>query len=384
MNLQRILAVAHKEWRETVRDRIYFLLAFLLPVLLMLVFGYGMSQDVENVPLVVLDQDRSRMSRDYVHHFTDSRYFAFRGYLHSARQLDPLLADGRARLAVIIPPRFEANLMTGRQAQVQTLVDGTFTTSARTIQGYVEAINAAANAELQTGYLMRKAGIPADRAAHWLNPVRLEVRYLYNQEVKSIWAVAPALIMFILTLSTPLLMALSVVREKETGSIYNMYASTVSRGEYLLGKLLPNIGIAAINSVALWLLAVFWFGAPFKGGLAFFACATLLYIVCVSSIGLLISLLVRTQMAAMIISVVFSTIVSMQFSGLIAPVFSMSGANYVIAHLFPPMYFNTVLQGTFLKGVGLEVLWVNLLVFIAYGVGLWLLCHRLLRKRTRT
>lgn len=384
MNVQRVLAVAHKEWRETVRDRIYFLLAFLLPAMLMLVWGYGMSQDVENVALVVLDQDRSRLSRDYTHHFTDSRYFAFGGYLGSQREIDPLLADGRTRLALVIPPGFGADLMSGRNAQVQTLIDGTFTTSARTIQGYVEAINAAANAELQTGYLMRKAGIAADRAAHWLNPVRLEVRYLYNQPLKSIWSVAPSLIMLTLTLTTPLLMALSVVREKETGAIYNLYASTVSRGEYLLGKLLPNMAIAGINAVALWLLAVFWFGAAFKGGFAFFAVATLLYILCFSGVGLLISLLVRTQQAALIISVVFSIIISTQFAGMFVPVFSMTGANYVIAHLLPPMYFNTLLQGTFLKGVGWQALWVNLLVFAAYAIGLWLLCLRMLRKRTRS
>lgn len=383
MNPRRVLAVAAKEWREIVRDRIYSLLAFLLPPMLMLVFGYGMSQDVENITLAALDQDRSAASRDYLSHFTGSRYFAFRGYLDSPRQIDPLLAGGRLRAVLVIPPRFEARLKAGRTARVQTLIDGTFTTSARTIQGYVEAINQAASTGLQIDYLASKAGIPPDRAALWLNPVRLETRYLYNQEVKSIWAVAPALIMFILTLVVPLLTALSVVREKETGAIYNVYASTVSRGEYLLGKLLPNVAIAAVNTVPLWLLAVYYFGAPFKGGLWFFACATLLYIVCVSTIGLFVSLLVRTQQAAMILSVVFSVIVSLQFSGLIAPVFSMTGANYVIAHLFPPMYFTSVMQGSFLKGIGFGLLWPDLLVFAAWGLGLGLVCHRMFRKRVR-
>ena len=384
MNFARVFTVAQREWREILRDRIYFLLAFLLPVMLMLVFGYGMSQDIENIAFAVVDEDRTPMSRDYAHHFIESRYFSFKGYLADADAADRLLAQRKLRVVIVIGPRFAEQLSAGRAAQVQTLIDGTFTTSTRTIQAYTEAINLAANTEIRTGYLARRLGLPLERVADLLHPVVLDVRYLYNQEVRSIWSVAPGLIMLILMLVPPLLMALSVVREKETGAIYNVCSSTITRAEFLVGKLLPSVTISCINAGILWLLATLYFHTPFKGSLVFFAVATLLYILCTTALGLLISLLVRTQQAAMIISLVMSIIVSIQFSGLITPVSALSGGNYVIAHAFPAMYYNAVVKGAFLKAVGFEVLWPQLLVFALYAIAVFSLCHLLFRKRTRT
>ena len=383
MNPRRVMALAQREWREIVRDRIYFLLAFLLPVMLMLVFGYGMSQDIENIAFAVVDEDHTPLSRDYAHHFIESRYFSFKGYLPDADAADRLLAQRKLRMVVVIGPRFAEQLRTGRAAQVQTLIDGTFTTSTRTIQAYVEAINLAANMEVRSGNLARRLGLPPQRVAELLQPVVLEVRYLYNQEARSIWSVAPGLIMLILMLVPPLLMALSVVREKETGAIYNVYSSTITRAEFLIGKLLPSVAISCINAVVLWLLATLYFGAPFKGSLVFFSAATLLYILCTTALGLLISLLVRTQQAAMIISLVMSIIVSIQFSGLITPVSTLSGGNYAIAHAFPAMYYNAVVKGAFLKAVGFGVLWPQLLVFALYATAVFALCYLLFRKRTR-
>jgi ABC-2 type transport system permease protein/ribosome-dependent ATPase len=179
-------------------------------------------------------------------------------------------------------------------------------------------------------------------------------------------------------------MALSVVREKETGAIYNVCTSTITRAEFLTGKLLPSISISCINAGILWLLATWYFGTPFKGSLLFFAAATLLYVLCTTGLGLLISLLVSTQQAAMIISLVMSIIVSIQFSGLITPVSSLSGGNYAIAHAFPAMYYNAVVKGAFLKAVGLDVLWPQLLLFVLYATAVFFLCYLVFHKRTRT
>ena len=384
MNLARVFAVAQREWREIVRDRMYFLLAFLLPVMLMLVFGYGMSLDIENIAFAVVDEDQTQMSRDYAHHFIESRYFSFKGYLPDAEAAGRLLARRQLRVVVVIGPRFSKELLAGREARVQTLIDGTFTTSTRTIQAYVEAINMAANTGVRAAYLARHLGLPLERVADLLQPVVLDVRYLYNQEVRSIWSVAPGLIMLILMLVPPLLMALSVVREKETGAIYNVCSSTITRAEFLTGKLLPSIAISCLNAAILWLLATQYFGAPFKGSLVLFAVATLLYILCTTALGLLISLVVRTQQAAMIISLVMSIIVTIQFSGLITPVNALTGGNYAIAHAFPAMYYDATVKGAFLKAVGFEVLWPQLLLFVLYASALFVLCHLLFRKRTRT
>ncbi len=384
MNLKRLLAVAYKEWREILRDRIFFLLAFVLPILFMLVFGYGITPDVENVPLAVVDYDHSTLSRDYTQHYIKSRYFDFKGYQTGLRDVERSMIEGRIRVAIIIPDRFQEDLMQGRTVAIQTLLDGSNTGPTRTIQGYIDGINSAANVELQVGYLVRQLGIPLERALVLLQPLKLEVRYLYNQEIRTLWDIAPSLIMFILMLTTPMLTALSVVREKETGAIYNIYVSTISTAEFLAGKLLPNVLISCINAIILWLLATVYFGAPFKGSVPFFLVATLFYVICISSMGLLISILVRTQVAALMITVVLGFIIGVQFSGLMTPIASLVGPNYVMAHLFPAMYYNTIIQGTFLKGLGVAALWREVVIFIAYASGLLGICYLLFHKRTRT
>lgn len=384
LNPRRVLALAHKEWREILRDRIYFLLAFILPPLLMLVFCYGISQDVEHVPFAVVDYDRSPMSRDYAHHYIVSRYFDFHGYLGDSRDADRLLANGEVGLVLVIAERFEEDLFSGRRVAVQSLIDGTFPQRARTVQGYIEAINAIASGELQVGYVAKRLGIPPERAFTFLQPLRLEVRYLYNPELRSVWSVAASMMMFILIMTVPLLSALSVVREKESGAIYNIYASTIGRGEFILGKLLPNVGISFVNALVLWFMALWYFGAPFKGGAVFFLVATFLYVTCASGLGMLVSMLVRTQQAALMVVVILSVLIALQFSGMLTPVSLLTGPNWWIAHLLPAMYYQNVVLGAFLKGSGFGELWLDALLLALFALVLLALVYRLFRKRTRT
>ena len=381
MNLRRVAAVASKEWRETVRDRMFLSLAFLIPLLWMLVFGYGMVLDVENIPYAVLDRDQSSLSRDYLYRFQQSRYFNFKGMLSDEREADPLLASGRIRAAIIIPEKFQERLHAGQAVNVQTLVDGTFPLRSDITKGYIIAINSAFSGELLVAYVAKVKGLIPDRARQLLQPVKLEVRYLYNQEVKSAWTIAPALVMFVLTLAPPLLTALGVVREKERGSIYNIYSSTVSRLEFLIGKLAPYIGISAFNVVVLWAMAVFLFGAPFKGNGLFFYATALLFVFITTGQGLIVSLLVNTQQAAAIITVVLSIVPTILYGGLLIPVSALGPETKIIAHLFPAMYFTNIVHGTFLKGVGIEVLWQEVLVLTAYAAALLSIGYWLFRKR---
>jgi len=383
MNLRRIRVLAFKEWREILRDRLFFSLAFIVPSVLMLVFGYGIILDVEKLPFAVLDQDRSEMSREYLHKFMGSRYFDYQGEVQSERELSPLLADSKIRLAIIIPENFQKNLTEGHPAPVQSLIDGTFPFRAQTAKGYVIAINAATNAELMAKWIARKQGMTLERATALVSPVKLELRYLYNQELKSRWSVAAALVMFILMVSPPFLTALGVVREKENGSIYNIYTSTVTRGEFLIGKLLPYIGISVINVFILWLMATALFGAPFKGDPVFFLLASIVYVVCTTGIGLLVSLLVQTQVAAMIMTAIITVVPSVLYSGLLIPVSSLEAAAQIEAHLFPAMYYTNIVLGSFIKGVGMEILWGNVLMLVIYAAALWLLSFSLFRKRPK-
>lgn len=384
MNIRRIRVLAFKEWREILRDRLFFALAFVVPSVLMLVFGYGIILDVEKLPFAVLDQDRSEMSRDYLQKFISSRYFDYQGDVTSERELSPLLADSKIRLAIIIPENFQKNLISGRPAPVQTLIDGTFPFRAQTAKGYVIAINAATNAELLAKWIAKTQGVTLERARALVSPVRLELRYLYNQELKSRWSVAAALVMFILMVSPPFLTALGVVREKENGSIYNIYTSTVTRGEFLIGKLLPYIGISIINVFILWFMATTLFGAPFKGDPLFFTLASVVYVICTTGIGLLVSLLVHTQVAAMIMTAIITVVPSVLYSGLLVPVSSLEAAAQIEAHLFPAMYYTNIVLGSFIKGVGLEVLWGNVAMLVIYAIVLWCLSFFLFRKRPKT
>lgn len=384
MNLKRIAAVASKEWREVTRDRLFLLLAFLMPALWMVVFGYGLVLDVENIPFAVLDRDHSELSRDYVYRFLQSRYFSVQGSLSSEAEADEWLLRGKARAVIIVPEQFQERLQAGQPVDVQTLIDGVFPLRADIIKGYIIAINSAVNEDLLTDHLARSRGISRQEAQRLSRRITLDVRYLYNEEVRSAWSTVPALVMFALMVSSPLLTALGVVREKETGSIYNIYSATVSRLEFLVGKLTPYVMISASNIVLLWLIAVSLFAVPFKGSLLFFLAASFLFVLTSTGIGLIVSLLVNTQQAALIIAVVVATVPTILFSGLIVPVSSLNRSAQFQAHLFPGMYYTNIVRGTFLKNVGPMVLWTDVLALGLYAAVLGVIGYRLFTKRPRS
>jgi len=376
--------VALKEWKETTRDRLFLLLAFLLPALWLVVFGYGLNLDVEDIPFAVVDRDHSEFSREYLQRFIQSRYFSFRGYADEERTLDRLLTETKIRVAIIVPERFQEQLVAGESVAVQTLLDGTFPLHTDIAKGYVIAINQAFTEERLVDFLRRSRGLTQEQAALLVRPLTVEVRYLYNEEVRSTWSMVPALVMFTLMLASPLLTALGVVREKETGSIYNIYSSTVSRAEFLAGKLLPYILISLVNVFVLWLVAVGLFHVPFKGSFLLFFSASVLFVFCTTGIGLLISLLVQTQMAALIITMVVAMIPTILFSGLLVPVASLTRGAKIQAHLYPAMYYTNILRGSFLKGVGGDVLWIDLLALAIFAAVMSGLTYQLFTKRPKT
>jgi drug efflux transport system permease protein len=384
VNLRLVTAVALKEWKETTRDRLFLLLAFLLPTLWLVVFGFGLNLDVEDIPFAAVDRDHSALSREYLYKFMQSRYFSFRGYADDERVLDRLLTETKIRAAIVIPERFEEQLAAGQPVTVQTLLDGTFPLHTDIAKGYVIAINQAFTEERLIDYLRRSRGLTQEQASRLVHPVTVEVRYLYNEEVRNTWSMVPALVMFTLMLASPLLTALGVVREKETGSIYNIYSSTVSRAEFLTGKLLPYIVISMVNVCMLWLMAVGLFHVPFKGSFLFFFSASAVFLLCTTGIGLLISLLVQTQMAALIITMVVAMIPTILFSGLLVPVASLTRGARVQAHIYPAMYYTNIVRGSFLKGVGADVLWTDLVALVAFAAAMGALTYRLFTKRPKT
>jgi ABC-2 type transport system permease protein len=370
MNFNRVWAVTYKEWREILRDRLFFGMAFGLPVLIFLVLSYGISFDVEKIPFAVLDQDRTAMSRDFLHRFMDSRYFEYKGDVSSGRELDPLLADSAIRFAIIIPPRFQERLLSGQSTSVQSLIDGVFPYRAEVAKNYVSAIIANYNTQALADYLVSKRGISREQALIQASPIQLEPRYLYNQALRSQWSMSSGLMMLVLMVTPPFLTALGVVREKENGSIYNIYASTISRSEFILGKFLPYLLISCLNILVLWWLVMTVFGTPFKGHPLFYYAASVIYVICTAGIGLLVSLLVRTQIAAVTLTIVLSFVPAMLYSGLLVPIESMSTETKVESHLFPTLYYLRISWGSFLKGLGWTELWFDVSVLMLYAMAL--------------
>ena len=384
MNLGRIAAVAEKEWLEIVRDRVFFSLVFIVPVVMMVLLGYGLSLDVEKIPLTIVDYDKTAASRAYAYRFIGSRYFRFLGYTTREQDLDRLLEDNIVRAAIIIPPDFEKNTLAGRATPVQTLLDGTFPFRAQTTKGYIIAINSAASMENLGRLVAIKKGITTERAQALLRPVALETRYLYNQSIVSIWSLAPKLIMLVLIASSPFFTALGVVREKETGSIYNIYVSTVSRAEFLIGKLLPYIAVSTVNALVLFFIATVIFGAPFKGNFLVFLLSTLVYVACTTGMGLLASVFVKTQTAAMLVTAVTSLVPSVLYSGVLIPLPSLTESARVFAHFLPAMYYTNIVTACFMKGVGFAYFWKDVAVLALYAAILMGLGYLFFHKRTRS
>ncbi|MBO1923995.1 ABC transporter permease [Thiomicrorhabdus sp. 6S3-12] len=381
MNLHTVKTLAYKEWLEIWRDRVYFSMAFIFPVVMMLVLGFGLSFDVEKMPFVIVDYDNSDESREYSYKFTSSRYFDYKGHARSTKETETLVAKADIRFVLVIPPEFSQKIKRGQRAQIQALIDGMFTYRASMVSGYLAAINGHYNAQLMRSWAMKNSGMTEHEVQAMLSPVSLETRYLYNNELKSIWSTGTGLIILVMLVSPAMLAALGVVREKETGSIFNIYASTVSRAEFITGKLLPYVLISYINISILCLLALWIFEAPFKGELSLLLVANLFYVASAAAIGILVSTFVKSQAAAALISMLGTMIPGIMYSGLMMPVESMSAEAVVEAHAFPAMYQLEIIWGAFLKGQGWSELWFNILILFGFVLLFWSLAILRFHKR---
>jgi ABC-2 type transport system permease protein len=371
---RRLKAVIGKEIKEIVRDKLYLAMAFGVPILLKILFGYGLTLDVKNIPLAVLDQNRSNLSREYIHRVTQSRYFTLHDYLLDYGQMDKKLMDGRIRLGLIIPPNFDRTIHTGRAAEVQALIDGSFPDRAATIRSYLEVINMEYNR-----FLLEKEQTLRLRTGPW---IEVESRAWFNSNLESKNFIIPGLIATTLFYYPALLASIAVVREKETGSIFNIYCSPIRRGEYILGKLIPYWGIGLINFFLLCLLTNYLFQVGLRGSFIFLTIAAMVYVGVSTSMGLLMSILFKTQVSAMLITTVITLIPSFIYSGFFISVPSMGPEARFMAYILPPTYFMEIVRGVYLKGLGFSLYWPHLLILTSFlviflGLSIWKLEKRL-------
>lgn len=367
-SLQRMFSYLWRETLELQRDPVRATLALGGSLLLMFVIGFGITMDVEDLSYAVLDRDQTTLSQNYTLNLAGSRYFTEHAPIIDYEDLDRRMRNGELSLAIEIPAGFARDVLRGQNVQIGAWLDGAMPQRAETVQGYVQGMH--------QHWLQIQA---SERGgASMAGNTNVETRFRYNPDVKSLPAMVPAVIPLLLLMLPAMLTALAVVREKETGSITNLYVTPVTRIEFLLGKQLPYVGLAMVNFLLMSLLAVTIFGVPVKGSFFTLALAALIFSFAATGMGLLASAVTRSQIAAMFFAMIGTLIPATQFAGLIDPVSSLEGSSKFIGEIYPATHMISISRGVFSKALGLAdltgPLWSMLIsVPVILGVAVLLL-----------
>jgi ABC-2 type transport system permease protein len=357
----RLRAVARKEWLQLRRDPRSMILAFVLPLFLLLFFGYAISWDVDDIPLALLDQDRSSASRGLVQALEASGFFRVAAEVTTEREASERLLRGRDRGALLIPPGFQRDLAAGRRATAQLLLDGSDANTASIAMNYADAIVARWSARVT----LQERTTPL--------PVRAEPRVWYNPDLESRTMIVPGLIAIIMSIIAALLTALTIAREWERGTMEQLASTPVSRLEVVLGKLLPYLGIGLFDVLVTVGAGMLIFGTPLRGSPLLLLGMTVLFLVGALGFGILISAAVKSQVLATQVAMIATYLPAVLLSGFLYDIASMPPVLRWITFLVPARYFVAVTRGIFLKGVGIDVLWPDALLMVAFaalGLGL--------------
>lgn len=362
MKTSGVLAVCEKEAKEILRDPITVWLSLLMPLVMLFLFGYAISLDVKDVALGVLDQDRSVASRALVDRFVRNDYFDLVASYDTTGDVDDGLQEGAIKMALVIPPNFHARLVQARPAPVQILVDGTYSATANLAASYAEAV--------VTGF--RDESTPR---------IRIETRVWYNPALKSVTYVVPGLFGVILMAFPPLLTALAITREKETGTIQQIFASPLSPARFLAGKLIPYGLIAFIQILLVIAVGFLWFDVPMRGSLPLLLSSGLIYVFCTVGLGLLVSTITSSQLVAMLLALILTLMPSFLFSGFLFPIFTMPYVLQIYTRIFPAQYFVDLSRGIILKGAGLPDIWTSAALLFVYTAAIFVLAVWRFRKK---
>ncbi|ODV44327.1 multidrug ABC transporter ATP-binding protein [Cupriavidus sp. UYMMa02A] len=372
-SLQRALTYMWREALELRRDPVRATLALVGSLVLLFAMGYGIGMDVEDLRFAVLDHDQTVLSQDYALNLSGSRYFIERPPITDYGDMDRRLRNGELALAIEIPPGFGRDVQRGARAQVGVWIDGSMPSRAETVQGYVQGMH--------QGWLLDQMRHRYGQDA--VSTATLETRFRYNPDVKSLPAMVPAIIPLLLLMLPAMLTALAVVREKELGSITNLYVTPVTRTEFLLGKQLPYVALALFNFLLMALLAVTVFGVPIKGSFATLALAALIYAFCATGIGMLASTFTRSQIAAMFFAIIGTMIPAVQFCGMLVPVSSLEGSARLAGLAYPATHMLTISRGVFNKALGLHDLSASFWPMLVAVPVIFIATAALLKKQER-
>jgi ABC-2 type transport system permease protein len=372
----RVLAIARKEARQLLRDPVYLGLAFAVPLLLLVLLGYQLSLDVKGLLVAVVDRDRSVWSRQYVDGFVNSEYFRLVARLESEAEAREWIRAGRARVVLDIPPDFGRRLGASETVAVGVTVDGSFPARGQIALGYVEAVSTLYNEQLLRAWLAEHG-----RRGGQVLPVRMEMSVWYNPTLESKNFMVPGMLVVVMMIFPPLLSALLIVRELESGTILNLYGSPASRGDILAGKALPYVVVSFLDFLVIFTVSVWLFQLRFVGSAWLLSAAALLYSISTIGLGLLISALTRSQLAAMMATFLVAVAPAFTFSGIFAPVASQDAVGRTVARLIPATYFMNVVRGAYLKGGGAAPYAPDLAALAVYAIVVYTVAWLALRKR---
>ncbi|MEP7028598.1 MAG: ABC transporter permease [Candidatus Eisenbacteria bacterium] len=345
---------------------------FIAPFLQMLAFGYAATTDVKNIPFVLVDQDRSPASRSLVERFTGSSYFRIAGIEDSPTAVDAWLVRGKADLALVIPAGYGRELEAGRRPQVQVIADGSDSNSSMRGLVYASQIVAEESAARAARLVPERAPRPGR--------VRVEPRVWYNADLRSRWYMVPAVMAMVLMIVLITLGSMSIVREREAGTMEQLIVTPLDARALMIGKLAPYAGVGLIEVLVTTALAVGWFRVPLRGSFLELVAMAFIFVLVVLALGLLVSTIARTQQQAMMTSMFFITTPMIYLSGFLFPIENMPKPIQAVTWLLPLRYFAEIVRGVFLKGATLRTLWPHALALAGFAVGLTLLAARRFRK----
>jgi ABC-2 type transport system permease protein len=370
MNLYRVRAVAEKEMTHILRDARSLLMAIAIPLLLLFLFGYALTLDVDNVPLAVLDMDRTQMSQRFIDRFEKSRYFSLRLVAENYRELQASIDMGQCLMGLVISQDFSGRLLSGRATSVQAIVDGSNSNTASIALGYASAIAAIYSQE----HL-------AEILGQTLQPVDPQIRIWFNRELKSKNYIIPGIIAVIMMVIAALITSLTIAREWENGTMEQLISTPIQTHELILGKMVPYFLIGFLDVLLSVAMGTQLFQVPLKGNpLILFALASL-FLVGGLSLGLLYSILAKNQLLAYQLAMLTSFLPGFLLSDFTFPVSGMPPVIRVLTYLVPARYFVSILKGIFLKGVGIEILWIETAFLGVFGIAVFMIANRKLKKR---
>jgi ABC-2 type transport system permease protein len=375
MSLTRLLAVARKEVLQIVRDTRSLGIVVIMPVTLMLLFGYGVNLDLKGLPVYVCDQDGSQQSQDLLKRFQASRYFHIVRAVDNVPAIAQALDSGQAKMGIVIPWDFSERLNQGRSVEVQALVDATDDNSANVLMGYAQGVVLGYSSGLQVSWL-RTRGLTLQPA-----PINIATRTWYNEDLESSAFIVPGVLALVMSVIGAFLTSLTIAREWERGSMEQLISTPVTAMEIMLGKLAPYFVLGMIDVAVCAVLAIAWFHVPFRGSYGTLAVSSALFMVVVLSLGFFISVVAKNQLAASQLSLIITFLPAFLLSGFLFSIEQMPVPLQVITHIFPARYYVTLLKKIFLKGTPAALLTSELLPLAAFTLVLAFVATRSFHKR---